>query len=399
MLSGALGKYGDFDGAIRLLRVVTVQSPDFAEARLNLGLLLQRNGQLAEAVAELQKVHNALPQNPQAALALGIALAENEQAAEAIEVLRKAAALEPRNPTAHYNLGLALAKADDTAQAVEAFRKAVELRPNRPDARRGLGAALQRAGDLEGARAELEAAVRADPGDAEAFSTLGALLLRIGDTDAAVGALEKSIAANPKLIKTYRTLAQALFKARRKEEASWRNQQAEDLTQERTDLGRAMVLMDSARQQLARKETAEAVAQLREAVSLRPQFAEAQVLLASTLRATPDGDAEALEILESVLDANPDHARARYEKGVTLDSLNRHEEALKEYQAAARIAPSLMDARRALAANALQSQDWCAAAAESRAVLSWEPGDPKAREVLRSAEQKVTTGALACPSP
>jgi tetratricopeptide (TPR) repeat protein len=330
---------------------------------------------------------------------LGIALAENEQTPEAITALQKAASLNPGDPKAHYNLGLAFAKADDTAQAVTAFRKAVELAPNYPEARRAFGAALQREGDLAAARTELEAAVRADPRDAEAYSTLGALLLRLNETDAAIDALERSIQANPKLIKSYRTLAQAQFKAGRNEEAARLNQQARELSQERADLGRAMLLVDTAKQQIARGENADALTQLREAVTLRPQFIDAQLLLARTLRGSADGAEEALGILQNVLAANPRHAGALYEKAATLEKLGRNDDALKDYQAAAQLAPSLLDAHRALAAHALRSDDWCAAAAESRAVLSWEPGDQQTREMLRHARQKVTAGALACPAP
>jgi tetratricopeptide (TPR) repeat protein len=330
---------------------------------------------------------------------LGIALAEKEQTQEAIAALRNAAALDPGNAAARYNLGLALAKAGETAPAVAEFRKAVELTPLYPEARRALGAALQRAGDLQAARVELEAAVQAAPGDAEAFSTLGALLLRVGDTAAATVALEKSIELNPKLIKSYRTLAQAQFKAGRAPQAARLNRQAEQLSQEQADLGRAMLLLDSARQQLARGETAPAVELLRESLALRPDFTEAQLLLARTLRGPRQGSEEALAIVRGIVAANPRHAVARYEKAVTLESLGRQQEALEDYRAAVQLAPSLLDARRALAANALRSQDWCAATLEARAILSWEPGDRQARETLQQARRQVASDAPGCPLP
>jgi tetratricopeptide (TPR) repeat protein len=141
------------------------------------------------------------------------------------------------------------------------------------------------------------------------------------------------------------------------------------------------------------------VTQLREALALSPAFPEAQLLLARTLRGPREGSAEALAILQSVLDANPRHALARFEKAVTLESLGRQEEALEEYQAAAQLAPSLLDARRALVGSAFRSEDWCAAAAGSRAVLAWEPDDSHAQETLQHALQKIAAGARACPSP
>jgi tetratricopeptide (TPR) repeat protein len=149
-----------------------------------------------------------------------------------------------------------------------------------------------------------------------------------------------------------------------------------------------MVLVQSARQRLDAGETSEAIAQLREAVSLSPSFSDAQLLLARSLRlSSADGSPEALSILQSILAADPRHAEAHYENAVTLEALGRREEALREYAAAAQAAPSLLDARRALAAAASRSQDWCAAAAESRAVLAWEPNDKESQRLLRQAEE------------
>lgn len=98
-----------------------------AAARLNLALLRQEMGELAEAAALAQAVTATAPELLQGWMALGRIERQRARLAEAIAAYREALARDPYHPEAHQNLAVALLLAGDIPGARQGFRQAIAL--------------------------------------------------------------------------------------------------------------------------------------------------------------------------------------------------------------------------------------------------------------------------------
>ncbi len=98
-----------------------------AAARLNLALLRQEMGELAEAAALAQAVTATAPELLQGWMALGRIERQRGRLAEAVAAYREALARDPCHPEAHQNLAVALLLAGDIPGARQGFRQAIAL--------------------------------------------------------------------------------------------------------------------------------------------------------------------------------------------------------------------------------------------------------------------------------
>jgi tetratricopeptide (TPR) repeat protein len=197
-------------------------------------------------------------------------------------------------------------------EAVRVLRELIETNPQNADACLLLGSLLMEEGQREESISQLTTAVRLRPGSVEAENALGEAYNKFGDTAAARTAFEKAVALKPDYAVAQLNLGQALLTAG-------------ELTAAATHLDRAIHLFgrvdDTADAHYLRAKvyTAEgapqqAAAQLEQALSLRPKFAEAWSDLGQARRTLLD-DAGALAAFERAVDSNPDDAVAQYRLG------------------------------------------------------------------------------------
>jgi tetratricopeptide (TPR) repeat protein len=400
-LSAVCWRQGDLDGAIRLLREVIDVKPDIAEARFNLALALKQKGNLDEAIKELQIASQFQPVQPKVYLALGQALAEKQNLVEAAKSLRRAVELAPADPEYRYNLGIALKQKGDLDAAEQEFREALKLNPRYPLAHRALGLVLRQKGELQPAVEELRIAVTALPDDPEARHNLGTALLKLNDFEGAISELNQAARLNPLLSEVRINLAQALRKAGRVEEARKEIEESQRILTRKANAGRAMVLSETAAQHIKSGELTRAIAELYQAISLNPEMLEAYSLLGSTLQQNSGDPLEIEKAFRRVLELNPRHAIAHYQLGLLLEKQGKRSEAIAEYRTAIDLAPSLVEARRALGKAAISGKDWETAATQFRGLIAWRPKDAdahfqlsaslKALGQLDEAEQELQT--------
>lgn len=103
--------------------------PDYAEARMALGIQLLAGGNYDGALAHFQAAANLAPMLPAVHVNLGDAYRATEQWAEAEREYRKALELQPKLPEAHYGMGLLfLSSAGDIPgmDELSAYQKAVD---------------------------------------------------------------------------------------------------------------------------------------------------------------------------------------------------------------------------------------------------------------------------------
>ncbi len=378
MLADCCRKRGDFTGELGLLADVVKRAPEFAEAHYNYGLALKNREQVQQAVEELRTAVKLSPGNPKYLLALGIALADVDKT-EAVAVLRDALRRGGNSADGHYNLGLALATDGEETGAVQEFHRALELNPGHAPALRALGVTLMHQGKFEESAAALRRALEVAPNDAEAANNLGAVQLRLKDVPAAIKTLERAVQLNLNLIKAHASLAQAYQRAGRSADARREGERLAALTAEQRSRGRAMVLVESAKQQANAGQTAAAIATLHKAIEASPNFADAHFQLGRLIRDSGRDPEEAITSFRHVLRLDPERADAHYEIGVTLERNGRKADALEEYRIAVEMAPCHVQAKAALGRAALEAKQWSTARAQFRGVLALQPKNADAK--------------------
>lgn len=132
-------------------------------AHQNLGVLLDRRGETAEAVRHFERAVELNPDEYQIHMNLSIARFRQGDIEAALASARRAVRLAPASAMAEYNVGVLLAEARRDDEAVAAFRRAVTKNPRLATARHNLGILLDRAGATDEALVELRRAVELDP--------------------------------------------------------------------------------------------------------------------------------------------------------------------------------------------------------------------------------------------
>ena len=107
---------------------------------------------------------------------LGVALNNQGQIDEAICQFQEAVRLNPAYANAHYNLGVAFFQRGRIDEAIRQFQEALRLVPDHPQAHNNLGAALGRQGQTDEAIRQFQEALRLKPDNAEARKNLNLLL-------------------------------------------------------------------------------------------------------------------------------------------------------------------------------------------------------------------------------
>ena len=141
-LGGCYLDRDDLDQAQQYLgRALTYDRGHFL-AQANMGRLLHRRGQAAEALHLLESAARAPIKDPETQREV-VARLQGEAFPEgARKVLETSIELEPDEPELHYDLGILCLKTQEFDEALEHFTKTLELDPEHIDARVGLAGIL-----------------------------------------------------------------------------------------------------------------------------------------------------------------------------------------------------------------------------------------------------------------
>lgn len=141
--------------ACERLRAIVKANPTYARAWDYLGLALEGDGKLDEAVTSYQQaVRLNREQKPESAwppLNYGTLLTRMDRLKDAEPLLREAANLEPKLGEARYRLGLNLHKQQRDDEAIVEFQRAVEADPTAPEPLYALGQIYRARGDAKAA--------------------------------------------------------------------------------------------------------------------------------------------------------------------------------------------------------------------------------------------------------
>lgn len=170
----------DFAAAEALLQKAAVASPNDYRVWFDLGYVYNATQRTTDATEAYRKAVAAKPDIFESNLNLGLLLAKQGDAAEAAKYLKAATQLKP---TAHPQESLARAwqalgrveESSDPQQGLLAYAEAAKLNPKNPDPHLAAATLLQTRGDLDAAAHEYQTAVELDPASRDALSGLASV--------------------------------------------------------------------------------------------------------------------------------------------------------------------------------------------------------------------------------
>lgn len=303
--------------------------------------------------ADAETLYRAtLDRNPASWLAannLGMIVLERSPAASA-PFFERALQYKPDLLEARVSLGFAYQQVGRLDDAVAEYRKAIAAHPTKPEAYNNLCSALQQKGDARGALTACGEALRLAPNYAKAHFNMGLALGRIGD-ERAMAHLAEAVRLDPGQPDARTALAAAhndrglqLQRAGRFEEAIGDHREALRL---RPDFAEAANNLGAALNQHGRLD--EAAAAFAQAIKIAPQYADARFNLANLL-VSQGHTGEAIPHYEAALSANPRDVAARVNLGVALQRAGRREAAIEQFREALRIDPGSAAAKENLTA-------------------------------------------------
>jgi TonB family protein len=131
-LAGAaadLGRRGQTEEALALLREAVAMDPTAARPRTIMGYLFLRLGRLEEAARELDAAKRLNFRETEARTELGFVLLRLGREDEALVELRDVLRIDRRAPRAYVGIGMILAKRERTGEAITAFQQAIQVDP------------------------------------------------------------------------------------------------------------------------------------------------------------------------------------------------------------------------------------------------------------------------------
>ncbi len=289
-----------------LWRDTIAHYPESHLARINLGVLLKRRGEIDEARTHFAQVLADWPDWPwtrsRALTNLGNLEQETGRLDEAIRCFRGATEAIPLAPEPRFNLGNALLRSGRYEEAIESYNKLLERFPTHEKAKYNLALALEKAGQWREAQARYDNILRANPNSWEARLGAGRIAQALGNPGEALKNFQAAQQINPRSLAVHLALLGGLLEAGRRDEG----------------LQLAAALLSGSREDPALSyevafrlreggEHAEAVRIARERVAAGRADMRLKLLLVEELSAAPDASVrngrEALELALSLAGA------------------------------------------------------------------------------------------------
>jgi eukaryotic-like serine/threonine-protein kinase len=275
-LGEALIVAGETSRAVKLLRHAQQRYPgDFWLNQQLASLLLRAQPpEASEAVGYYRAALASRPNSPWVYSDLGNALAQQKNFDEAAAAYREAIRLKKDFPGAHNNLAITLAQQNKLDAAVVEFREAIRLDPDYPEAHNNLGRALYGKGELDAAIVEFRAAIRLKKDFSGFHNSLAIALQDKGELDAAIVEFREAIHLEKDYLKAHNNLGNALAQEAQPNTAA--DSRARISLQE-DFLPHLYYKLGYVLEQQNKSD--EAIAEFREAIRLKKDFAEAHYTL------------------------------------------------------------------------------------------------------------------------
>jgi tetratricopeptide (TPR) repeat protein len=306
--------------------------------RRDVAISLEQQGKMAEAEAAWGALAKTYPANPEPLAHLGLLEARQEHYAEAIRFYRKALALSPTMPGLRLNLGLALFKNGGYKDAIQMFSPLLKTEPE--DQRLTVLMGMSHYGLREYATAApyLKQAADRDTQNLTLLLTLAHSCLLSQQFPCVLDAFHRIESLNAESAEADMLVGEALsemkdtFGAIREFRAAVKANPKEP----NVHFGLGYLLWTE-------RQYPEAAAEFQAEVDNDPHHMQAMLYLANSEIEMNRMDNARL-LLEKVVKSIPENSMGHLDLGIVYADADRKQDALEQFQAAARLAPSDVNA-------------------------------------------------------
>jgi len=309
------------------------QVENLSQSQINTLLHLFHSGQVIKAEQVCRELLKSYPQSLIAINILGITLQRQGKLQEAVSSYDKAILLKPDYADAYSNRGLALQALGELDKAVASYDRAIRLMPDHAASYSNRGLALHELGQWDEAVASYDKAIQFKPDYAEAYSNRALALQQLGLLDDAIANYDKAIELNPAYAEAYSNLGFVQKELGELDEAVVSYDKAIEINPDYADAhyNRGVVL-----QELGRLD--EAVVSYDKAIEFKSDYDVAYCNRGIVLQELGQLG-EALAGFDQVIQFKPDHVEAHSNRGNALQALGRYGEAEVSYRKALAIKP------------------------------------------------------------
>lgn len=340
------------NGYIELSRTVAL-NPDNLKAEIDLGNLLLVGGQYEKAMERADFVLSKDANSVSAHILKADASAGLHQMDQALSEMNAAVGLDPKRADSYVNLGvLETAQTPDSPQAEASFRKAIELDAKGIQPRLALAAFYDHSKRFNEAEQQLQEAIKIAPKDLRARSALVRHYVIQGQKEAAEKAAKDTKAAFGSDPSGVEFLAKFYLAAHDLKAATDEYRQ---LTQQ---FPKERQIQNAYLDLLMLQGQNEAAAKQADVVLKRFSKDNHALTAKGLLLMSQSKSAEARDVLQSVVKADPQNVIAHYILGNSFKALGDMGQAEAQWHEAARIKPEYLPAQQALAALALSKKDF-----------------------------------------
>ncbi len=315
---------------IALLTPLLDAYPNEASFTYLLGTALVRDGQPAKGQVIIDKIlRNG--DSAEARLLMGTTKYMASDFSAARDDFDRAVALNPSLPDVYAYDGLALLATGDQDGAKKAFHKELEANPNNFESNLRLGAILRHDDDFENALKYLRQALVVRPGDPGARYQIASIEMAQNQLPEAQHDLESLVKDAPDFMEAHVSLATVYFREKRKEDG-----ERERAIYAQAECGPAIHQRDC-RQTHGAMKLLRVCTFLVGATLLGQDF---QSLAQQAVQLQQAGDfAGAEAAYRQLLQLDPNQVATRVNLAIVLVNLAKYDQAIEQYQAAARLLP------------------------------------------------------------
>jgi tetratricopeptide (TPR) repeat protein len=372
LVGGIACQAGQYDIAAKWISRAIEQNPNVPAWFSNLGLALERQGKLEDALASYDKALELRPAYEIALSNRGNVLKALGRTDEALASYDKALALNPDYVEALNNRSNVLKSLGRLAEALAGYDKAIGLNPTFATAFNGRGMILRGMKRAEDALASYDKALALSPDLVDAHNNRGAVLAELMRFDEALLSYDRALALNPNLLSTLNNRGNLLQELDRVDEALADYEKALSLDPS------CVAALNGRGNTLRRlKRLHEAEKMLQQAIKLKPDYAEAycnlgklfidlgklfeaESVIRHAAKLKPDSAGVLLNLGRVLIDLGrldeaedvfrrsvllePNDAKAHYNLGVALGKLGKLSEAEEATRCAIALKPNLAQA-------------------------------------------------------
>lgn len=317
---------GNYHQAGEILKKVLEVAPDSAELHNNLGLVLQRDSKVDEAIEHFRRAIELDPESADLHYNLGNALKDKKQFDDAIQSYQSALQYNPSLTEALNNIGIAFYEKGCFDEAILYFQKALKMREDYAEAYFNMGNAFHKKKQLDRAVASYRKALEINPALYEAYNNLGLIFNEHGNLTEALSNYRKSLQMKPDFAKAYYNLGTVLCKQKKFDEAITSFKRALQLN---PDIENAHLNLGIALQEKGLPD--EALSSYQKALQQSPDSIDALMNLGIALHKKQRLD-EAISVFRKILKLKHDDAEAHWNLSVSLLLAGNLRDGWREYE-------------------------------------------------------------------